>query len=118
GFPTANIQLPPQKFLPRFGVYAVEVYIFEQKQLQENSSGDRPYFGVMNVGCRPTLNGLHPTTEIHLLNWSGDLYGQTLRVNLIEFLRPEQKFASLDLLKAKIKEDCAVARSILVSNTK
>ncbi|NET43043.1 bifunctional riboflavin kinase/FAD synthetase [Okeania sp. SIO2B3] len=118
GFPTANLQLPPQKFLPRFGVYAVEVYVFEQKQLQENSSGDRPYFGVMNVGCRPTLNGLHPTTEIHLLNWSGDLYGQTLRVNLIEFLRPEQKFASLDLLKAKIQEDCAVARSILVSNTK
>ncbi|NEO57780.1 MAG: bifunctional riboflavin kinase/FAD synthetase [Okeania sp. SIO3B5] len=118
GFPTANIQLPPQKFLPRFGVYAVEVYICEQKQLPENYSGDSPYLGVMNVGCRPTLNGLHPTTEIHLLNWSGDLYDHTLRVNLIEFLRPEQKFASLDLLKAKIQEDCAVARSILISNTK
>lgn len=118
GFPTANLQLPPQKFLPRFGVYAVEVYILGQKQLPENSTGDRLYLGVMNVGCRPTLNGLHPTIEIHLLNWSGDLYGKTLRVNLIEFLRPEQKFASLDLLKAKIKEDCAIARSILISNTR
>ncbi len=113
GFPTANLQLPPQKVLPHFGVYAVEVYIYGQKQPQEMFSGDRPYLGVMNVGCRPTLNGLQPTVEVHLLDWSGDLYGQTLTVNLIEFLRPEQKFASLDLLKAKIHEDCRIARSIL-----
>ncbi|NES05997.1 MAG: bifunctional riboflavin kinase/FAD synthetase [Okeania sp. SIO2F4] len=117
GFPTANLQLPPQKFLPRFGVYAVEVYFSRQKQPQEIFSGDRPYLGVMNVGCRPTLNGLQPTVEVHLLDWSGDLYGQTLTVNLIEFLRPEQKFASLDLLKAKIHEDCRIARSILTNQT-
>ena len=48
---------------------------------------------------------------------SQDLYGQTLTVNLIEFLRPEQKFASLDLLKAQIHEDCRTARSILKSQT-
>ncbi|MCL2932897.1 MAG: bifunctional riboflavin kinase/FAD synthetase [Trichodesmium sp. MAG_R03] len=117
GFPTANLQLPPQKFLPRFGVYAVEVYISQQKQPQERFSGDRPYLGVMNVGCRPTLNGLYPIVEIHLLDMSQDLYGQTLTVNLIEFLRPEQKFASLDLLKAQIHEDCRTARSILKSQT-
>ena len=113
GFPTANLQLPPQKFLPRFGVYAVKVYVSPQKQPQERFSADRPYLGVMNVGCRPTLNGLYPIVEIHLLDWSQDLYGQTLTVNLIEFLRPEQKFASLDLLKAQIHEDCRIARSIL-----
>ncbi len=117
GFPTANLQLPPQKVLPHFGVYAVEVYIYGQKQPQEMFSGDHPYLGVMNVGCRPTLNGLQPTVEVHLLDWSGDLYGQTLTVNLIEFLRPEQKFASLDLLKAKIHEDCRIARSILTNQT-
>ena len=117
GFPTANLQLPPQKFLPRFGVYAVEVYFSPQQQPQEIFSGDRPYLGVMNIGCRPTLNGLHPTVEIHLLDWSQDLYGQTLTVNLIEFLRPEQKFASLDLLKAQIHEDCILAKSILTNQS-
>lgn len=107
GFPTANIQLNPQKFLPCFGVYAVEAYISEQSN---------PLLGVMNVGCRPTVNGQHPTVEVHLLDWSGDLYGQILTINLIEFLRPEQKFASLDLLKAKIEEDCLVARKILTKS--
>ncbi|MEB3342094.1 bifunctional riboflavin kinase/FAD synthetase [Okeania sp.] len=118
GFPTANLQLPPQKILPCFGVYAVEVYISSEKQPQEIFSGDRPYMGVMNIGCRPTLNGLDPTVEVHILDWSQDLYGKTLTVNLIEFLRPEQKFASLDLLKAQINEDCQGARNILRNQTK
>ncbi|MGK7919672.1 MAG: bifunctional riboflavin kinase/FAD synthetase [Trichodesmium sp.] len=115
GFPTANLQLPLQKFLPRFGVYAVEVYVSKPKQTPDLFSGDRPYLGVMNVGCRPTLNGLHPTVEVHLLDWDEDLYGQTLTVNLIEFLRPEKKFASLDLLKAQIYEDCKIARNLLTA---
>ena len=85
GFPTANLQLPPHKILPCFGVYAVEVYIYGEKQPQEIFTGDRPHIGVMNVGCRPTLNGLNPTVEVHILDWSQDLYGQTLTVNLIEF---------------------------------
>lgn len=113
GFPTANIQLPPQKFLPCFGVYAVEVYITDRNKPLEIFVNDRRLLGVMNIGCRPTVSGLHPTVEVYLLDWSGDLYGQTLTINLIEFLRPEQKFASLDLLKAKIQEDCLVARSML-----
>ncbi len=113
GFPTANLQLPPQKFLPSFGVYAVEVYVSQQKQPQAIFSGDRLHLGVMNIGCRPTLNGSQPTVEVHLLDWSGDLYGRTLTVHLIEFLRPEEKFASLDLLKARINEDCIISRSIL-----
>ena len=117
GFPTANLQLAAQKFLPRFGVYAVEVYLSRQKQPQEILHAESPYLGVMNVGCRPTLNSLDPTVEVHLLDMSQDLYGQTLTVNLIEFLRPEQKFASLDLLKAQIYEDCRIARSILKNQT-
>lgn len=95
GFPTANLQLPSEKFLPRFGVYAAEV-LFEQTIIK----------GVMNIGCRPTVAGVAPTIEVHLLNWSGDLYGQTLKVNLIEFLRPEQKFDSLAALKQQISQDC------------
>jgi riboflavin kinase/FMN adenylyltransferase len=107
GFPTANLELPPEKFLPRFGVYAVEVFL---PKLTDSSTS---LLGVMNIGCRPTVEGKAPTVEVHLFDWSGDLYGQTLTVQLKEFLRPEQKFASLDELKAQIQEDCAVAKKLL-----
>ncbi|MGF1590428.1 MAG: bifunctional riboflavin kinase/FAD synthetase [Pleurocapsa sp.] len=95
GFPTANLQLPAEKFLPRYGVYSVDV-VLKQTVIK----------GVMNIGCRPTVAGEAPTIEVHLLNWSGDLYGQTLQVNLNEFLRPEQKFASVEALKQQINKDC------------
>ena len=95
GFPTANLQLPAEKYLPRHGVYSVDV-LLEQTQLK----------GVMNIGCRPTVAGEAPTIEVHLLNWSGDIYDRTLKVNLIEFLRPEQKFDSVEALKQQIAKDC------------
>ena len=104
GFPTANLQLPPEKFLPRLGVYAVRVFI-------EACPSASSLLGVMNIGYRPTVNGTYPSVEIHLLDWSGDLYGKTLKVQLEKFLRPEQKFASLEALKAQIQVDCAIARS-------
>lgn len=110
GFPTANLQLPPEKFLPRYGVYAVRV------SGTGNSSLTEPLInhpGVMNIGCRPTVEGQTVTVEVHLLDWSGDLYGQTLTVSLEEFLRPEQKFTSLDELKAQILADSLQARTLL-----
>ena len=72
-----------------------------------------PILGVMNVGCRPTVDGTRPTVEVHLFDWSGDLYGKTLTVSLEKFLRLEQKFASLEALKAQIQADCATAKVIL-----
>ena len=99
GFPTANLQLPTEKFLPRYGVYSVNVFL-QQTTVK----------GVMNIGCRPTVAGEAPTIEVHLLNWSGNLYGQTLKVDLIKFIRPEQKFASVEALKQQITKDC---RSVL-----
>ncbi|MEM6613238.1 MAG: bifunctional riboflavin kinase/FAD synthetase [Cyanobacteria bacterium P01_C01_bin.72] len=95
GFPTANLKLPEEKFLPRFGVYAVNV-LLEQTTVK----------GVMNIGCRPTVAGESPTIEVHLLNWSGDLYGKTLKVELLRYLRPEQKFDSVEALKQQITQDC------------
>lgn len=102
GFPTANVQPPPEKFLPRQGVYAVQVFLEEGTKL-----------GVMNIGFRPTVNGTSTTVEVHLLDWSGDLYGKTVTVQLEKFLRPEQKFASLEALKAQIQADCILAKSLL-----
>jgi riboflavin kinase/FMN adenylyltransferase len=98
GFPTANLELPPAKFLPRYGVYSADVLV--NKTVVK---------GVMNLGCRPTVAGAAPTIEVHLLNWSGDLYGQNLQVNLLRFLRPEQKFPNLEVLKQQIAKDCQAA---------
>ena len=107
GFPTANLRVPPEKFLPRQGVYGVRV-------LSETLNSAEPVLGVMNIGNRPTVNGTQRTIEVHLLDWLGDLYGQTLTVELEQFIRSEQKFASLDELKTQIKADCETARSMLV----
>ncbi|MGE5656188.1 MAG: bifunctional riboflavin kinase/FAD synthetase [Actinomycetota bacterium] len=115
GFPTANLQFPPEKFLPRFGVYAVRASIQETATCHPLPPPS-PLLGVMNVGCRPTVEGQHPTVEVHLLDWGGDLYGKTLTVSLEHFLRPEQKFPSLEALKAQILADCAVAKRVLTTN--
>jgi riboflavin kinase/FMN adenylyltransferase len=104
GFPTANLQLHPQKFLPRDGVYAVRVLRLE----------DKPLPAVMNIGMRPTVTGDRVrTVEVHLLNWDGDLYNRELCVNLVKFLRPERKFESLDALKQQITIDCELATKLL-----
>ncbi|MDJ0599392.1 MAG: bifunctional riboflavin kinase/FAD synthetase [Crocosphaera sp.] len=103
GVPTANLQVPSDKLLPRRGVYCVRVVLATQEVIN----------GVINIGSRPTVNGQVPTVEVHLLDWSGNLYGTFLTVHLEKFLRPEQKFPSLDALKNQIMEDCILARKIL-----
>jgi riboflavin kinase / FMN adenylyltransferase len=112
GFPTANLQLPPEKFLPRQGVYSVWVHLGGLKDSVKpvGLKGKNDFLpGVMNIGTRPTVNGTVQTVEVHLLGWTGDLYGQTIAVYLDSFLRPEQKFASLDDLKAQIQQDGEMA---------
>lgn len=102
GFPTANLKLPSDKFVPCQGVYSVQVH----------GVSDLPQPGVLNIGTRPTVNGRQQTVEVHLLNWSGNLYGQTLTLSLSHFLRPEQKFDSLDQLKQQIQADCDAAQAL------
>lgn len=109
GFPTANLELPILKFLPCQGVYAVRVFaVGETLDTLENLG-----LGVMNIGNRPTVNGTQQSVEVHLLDWSGDLYGKKLAVQLERFLRPEQKFESLDALKTQIQLDCVAAKAVL-----
>ena len=101
GFPTANLELPGDKFIPRQGVYGVKI-------IGQLNQAALP--GVMNIGNRPTVAGQDITVEVHLLDWQGDLYGKTLTVSLESFIRPEQKFESLDALKHQILQDCETAR--------
>lgn len=106
GFPTANLQVPIDKYLPGRGVYSVWVY----------GAAAQPLRGVMNIGDRPTVNQVNGQTlsvEVHILDWAGDLYGQLLTVSLEGFVRPEQKFDSLAQLKAQIAADCQVAIATL-----
>jgi riboflavin kinase/FMN adenylyltransferase len=106
GFPTANVALG-EHLRPRFGVYAVRVLVEG-----EPDGAWRP--GVANLGRRPTFGKLKENFEVHLFDLEGDLYGRVLRVALVDFIRPEMKFAGLDQLKAQIAADAAAARSILV----
>lgn len=101
GFPTANLAITEEKLLPRYGVYQVKVDVFPDNCLN--------LLGVMNIGKRPTVKENNITVEIHLLNWEKDLYGKTLVVKLFQFIRPEQKFSSLDDLKRQISLDCQFA---------
>jgi riboflavin kinase/FMN adenylyltransferase len=97
GFPTANILPPPEKHLPPFGVYVSRVLV-----------RGRYYSGVTNIGRKPTVEGDAPIgVETFLLDLEGemDLYGEMIEVQLLNYERPEQKFASLDDLKARIELD-------------
>lgn len=94
GFPTANIALDKLS-LPRFGVYAVRISIDGNNQI-----------GVANLGVKPSLGEFAPLLEVHLFDFEEDLYGKRLCVEFVDFIRDEQKFASLDELKNQIAKDC------------
>ncbi len=105
GFPTANLEISAHKFLPKMGVYAVNVHIGNDRI--------KSCPGVMNIGIRPTIDGSNCTIEVHLFNWNDNLYGETLTVSIEYFLRSEQKFSSLDELKSQISKDCEQAKRYL-----
>ena len=97
GLPTANLSLERGVLLPKFGVYAARVQI-----------GDEVLHGITNIGVRPTVSDEKvPRAETHIPNFSRDLYGREIRVELVRFIRGEMKFAALDALKAQIERDVA-----------
>lgn len=106
GVPTANLIPPVQKYLPPFGVYVSRVLL------------DGKYYGGMtNIGRKPTVEGQWPVgVETLLFGWEGDLYGKEIQVELLNFERPEQKFASLDELKAQLRRDREYAGAYLAQH--
>jgi riboflavin kinase / FMN adenylyltransferase len=108
GFPTVNLGLDDY-IRPAFGVYAVRV----SGDGPDDPFGGRVIDGVANLGLRPTVGTPEPRLEAHLFDVDADLYGCHLRVALVDFIRPEMKFAGLDALKAQIAEDASRAREIL-----
>jgi riboflavin kinase/FMN adenylyltransferase len=104
GFPTANIRLEPSCGL-RHGIYAVRVAV-----------GDRRIGGVASFGRRPTFDNGAPLLEIFLFDFSGDLYGKILDVAFLGWIRPEEKFISVEALKTRMDDDAAQARAILAAS--
>lgn len=100
GYPTANIKIDENyKLIPKNGVYIVESTI-EGKNVK----------GMMSIGINPTFENHPYSIEINFLDWSGNLYGQTLKVRILKFIREEEKFSSLEDLVARLKEDEQITR--------
>jgi len=106
GVPTANLRLHEEKFLPAHGIYAVWARIGSE-------SGRRP--GAMSIGVRPTFGGQERTLEVHLIDWSGDLLGAELGVELVDWIRPELRFESAAALTAAMREDLMEVRRRLAT---
>ncbi len=102
GFPTANVAVDSNQALPADGVYATQVYV-----------GDSGHKAVVNVGQRPTFSEEERTIEVHVLDFEGDLYGEEIKVELIERLRAERRFGSAEELRVQIGKDVQQARDIL-----
>lgn len=107
GFPTANMSVD-QLHLPKLGVYAVKVDV-----LTGPLAGG--YLGAASLGVRPMFGENTANLETHLFDFKGDLYGQHLSVALVEYLRPELKFDSIDALIDQMGRDCDRARAILAT---
>ncbi|SDT91477.1 bifunctional riboflavin kinase/FAD synthetase [Stappia sp. ES.058] len=105
GYPTANLALAPETQLAH-GIYAVRVLL-----------DGRWIDGVASFGRRPTFDNGAPLLEVFLFDFSGDLYGKTLRVTLASYLRPELRFDSADALVSQMDRDSAEARAALASLT-
>lgn len=95
GFPTANIHIEEDyKLIPKIGVYVVKAVVNEET-----------VFGMMNIGFNPTVNGDRQTIEVHLFDFDKDIYDQNIEVSLLHYIREEQKFGSVDALKAQLHQD-------------
>lgn len=105
GVPTANLVLPEEVIVPRFGVYACKACF-----------GGREHLAVTNIGNRPTVEGSHVTVEPWILDYTGDLYGKTIRLEFHSFLRPERKFASLEELRREIQKNAEQTREFFGKN--
>ena len=95
GFPTANISVKEDyKLIPKTGVYVIQTRV-----------NDELFFGMMNIGYRPTIDGKHQTIEAHLFDFDSDLYGKFLKIEFLYFLREEQKFDGIDQLVRQLRKD-------------
>ncbi|MCF8240387.1 MAG: bifunctional riboflavin kinase/FAD synthetase [Melioribacteraceae bacterium] len=103
GFPTANIEIDEEKLIPKTGVYVVGCVL-----------GNEKHYGVMNIGYRPTFeNSKHLVAEVHIFNFSRNIYDEILKIEFIKRIRDEKKFASADELIHQIENDKKEAKEYI-----
>ncbi len=107
GFPTANLHVDEEDLLPKYGVYVCQV-IYDGKS----------YGGVINIGFNPTFSENKLIAEAHIFNFSQDIYGKPIKVNLLHFMRDERKFSSIEELSAQIARDVVQAKEVLGRTTR
>ncbi len=103
GFPTANLNMDKEDLIPKMGVYVCQVIC-----------DGKCYGGVLNIGVNPTFNEKRLVAETHIFDFKRDIYGKPIKVNLLRFLRSEQKFAGIEELSAQIAKDVSEAKAILL----
>jgi riboflavin kinase/FMN adenylyltransferase len=102
GYPTCNLSLPNEILIPASGVYAVHVRISDER-----------FFGVANVGCKPTFKGEKKGVEVHLFDFQREIYGSKIRVFFVQKIRDEKCFKDKEALRVQLKKDESIARAIL-----
>tara|TARA_B100001564_G_scaffold353361_1_gene362168 strand:+ start:1 stop:594 length:594 start_codon:yes stop_codon:yes gene_type:complete len=106
-YPTANIEIKEiYKLIPPKGVYLVKIYL-----------GKNEFSGMMNIGNRPTINGLNQTIEVYIFDFDKDIYGKNLKVCFLKKIRKEKKFDSLPSLKSQLKKDEENCKRILAEHS-
>lgn len=106
-FPTANIQIDEAyKLIPKNGVYFIKSKIY-----------NKPVFGMMNIGTRPTVEGKNQTIEVHFFDFDQDIYNKNITIEMIDFIREEQKFESFEALKNQLHKDQQICKEY-INNSK
>jgi riboflavin kinase/FMN adenylyltransferase len=106
GFPTANLSVPDGRLLPANGVYATFVKFADQPGR---------YPSVTNVGVRPSFDETERTVETYIFDFNRNIYGETVTLEFVEYLRPEMKFNGIEALIAQIGRDAKLAQTLLAS---
>ena len=112
GFPTANITFAKHLIRPRYGVYAVRIAIDKKPQDDTDDSPLIWHDAICNIGVRPTVDGIQEVLEVHIFDFSDDIYDTMVRIAFIEHIRYEQRFDNIDDLKSQIIQDCNMAKRI------
>ncbi len=103
GFPTANVAVQKNyKLIPSNGVYASKIHLRNEE-----------FYGIMNIGNRPTVDGIGRTQEVHIFDFVDDIYGEIIKVEVLEFIREEKKFDSIQDLIKQIEIDCVACKTII-----
>lgn len=104
-FPTANIKIEQDyKLIPKNGVYIVKSTIYGNE-----------YYGMLNIGNRPTIDGKQQTIEVNFFNFNQDIYGEDIQIELLKFIRNEEKFDSIESLQNQLKKDKKVIQDIILN---